>query len=68
MTRTPKLLAANAKRHLNTVRAASAKLAAEFGDVDEFFVARADALRDLANEIEEEVNEWGLGQPAGSVL
>ena len=30
MKRTAKVLAANAKRHLNTIKAASLKLAAEF--------------------------------------
>jgi hypothetical protein len=68
MKRTAKVLAANAKRHLNTIRAASLKLAAEFGDVDAFFEKRAEDVITLANDIEDEINDWLPEQPEGSVL
>ena len=66
--RTAKVLAANAKRHLNTIRTASLKLAAEFGDVDAFFEKRAEDVVTLANDIEDEINEWLPEQAEGSVL
>jgi len=66
--RTAKVLAANARRHLNTIRTASLKLAAEFGDVDAFFEKRAEDIITLANDIEAEINEWLPEQAEGSVL
>jgi hypothetical protein len=68
MKRTAKVLARNAKRHLDAIRAASLKLAAEFGDVDAFFEARAENVIELANEIDVEVNDWIKEQPDGSAL
>ena len=66
--RTAKVLAANAKRHLSTIRTASLKLAAEFGDVDAFFEKRAEDVITLANDIEDEIKEWLPEQAEGSVL